>query len=137
MEEIEYRTPNGLHDAYLLGISTNYEDRTLRLKLNWLVGLPSDATPREQNAYRTGELVISDLRYCVVEAPVKGTGDRPDQIHGFVTDADTIKSCNLPDVGEDAFRYSIFVGYWTSFIHFAGSFADVVPTDLIVREMGA
>lgn len=128
MEEVEYRTPNGLHDAYLLGISTNYEDRTLRLDLDWWVGDPE--------GYRRGSILISGLRYCVVEAPSRGDGETPDQINGSETDLDEITRCNLPRVDDGVFRHTIYLGYWESFIHFAGTSAEVFPAELIVREMG-
>ena len=136
MEEIEHLMPNGLHDAYLLGISTDYKQRTLRLELNWLVGSSAEETHGQRFHYQPGSLLIHGLRYCVVEAPLHGDGAEPDQINGFETGRDEIERCNLPDVNEDVFRHSLYVGYWTSFIHFAGTSAEVIPAGLIVREMG-
>ena len=136
MKEVEYRTPNGLHDAYLVGLSVNYHERVLRLDLNWLIGTPDGNTHQERDGYKVGTLIISGLRYCVVEAPAQGTGDEPDQIQGFETGSAEIERCHLPDVDGDAFRHSIYVGFWESFVHFAGISAEVTPADLIVREMG-
>jgi hypothetical protein len=137
MQEVEYRTPNGLHDAYLLGLSIDYEERILRLKISWVVSLPQDSAAKSGLTYRKGELVVSGLKYCVVGPPVKGDGEAPDQINGFVTGEEEIERCNLPEVDSGIFRHSIYLGYWTSFIHFAGASAEVFPGDLIVREMGA
>ncbi len=137
IEEVLNRTPNGLHDAYLLGISTNYKERTLRLEINWLVGFPEGKTHEEREGYRIGSLLISGLRYCVVEAPQYGDGETPDQIDGYETKPEDIERCKLPDVSDDVFRYSIYLYYWESFIHFAGTSAEVIPADLLVREMVA
>jgi hypothetical protein len=136
MEEVEYRTPNGLHDAYLLGLSTDYKAGTLTLDLEWFVGLSTDL-PEARPEYKPGQLVISGLRYCVIESPEKGDGTAPDQINGFATGGDEIQRCHLPDVDDGIFRHTIYLGYWTSFIHFAGANAEVFPPSLIVREMGA
>ncbi len=136
MKEIEFRTPNGLHDAYLLGISTDYNKRTLRLDIDWLVA-PTSKKYEERNGYQFGSLFVSGLRYYVVEAPVLGNGESPDQINGFETDVDAIERCKLPDVEEGIFRHSIYLGYWESFIHFAGSSAEVHPSNLLVRDMEA
>jgi hypothetical protein len=136
MKEVEYRTPNGLLDSQLLGLSVNYQERVLRLDLNWLIGTPEGNTYEEREGYRTDTLTISGLRYCVVEAPLLGTGDSPDQIQGFETGLAEIERCQLPDVDGDTFRHSIHVGFWESFVHFAGISAELIPADLIVREMG-
>lgn len=137
INEVLDRTPNGLHDAYLLGISTDYKERTLRLELNWFVELPKDMATEGWDGYRVGSLLIRGLRYCVVEAPQYGDGEAPDQIHGCETKPEDIQRCKLPDVGDDVFRYSIYLYYWESFIHFAGTSAEVIPADLFVREMVA
>ena len=137
MKEVEYRTPNGLHDAYLLGLSVNYRERVLRVDLKWLIGTPGGKTHEAREGYKAGTLIVSGLRYCVVEAPAQGTGDEPDQIiNDFETGLAEIERCNLPDVDEDTFRHSIYLALWESFIHFAGTSAEVIPADLIVREMG-
>ena len=136
MKEIEYRTPNGLHDAYLLGFTVDYRKRVLCLDLNWLVGTPEGETKEQREGYKPGTLVVSGLKYCVVEAPAKGTGDEPDQIAGFETGLTEIERCKLPEVDQDTFRHSIYVGHWEAFIHFAGISADVIPADLMIREMG-
>ena len=137
IQEVLDRTPNGLHDAYLLGISTNYPERTLRLEINWLVGFPEGKTHEEREGYRLGSLLIRGLRYCVVEAPQLGNGEEPDQINGSETKPEDIERCKLPDVDDGVFRYSIYLYYWESFIHFAGTSAEVIPADLLAREMVA
>jgi len=128
MEEIEYRTPNGLHDACLLAQSIDYKERTLTFSINFFVG-------EGESVYKRGTLTIHNLEYCVMEAPeAKNPMGRTSPFYGFPTGADEIQRCGLPDVPSGTFRHSLYMHDWTSFIHFAGTDAEVVPTDLIVRD---
>jgi hypothetical protein len=136
MEEVAYRTPNGLHDAYLLGLSVDYKERILRFDLNWWTGDLSGDVEEVRESWRLGTMVIEGFLYLVVESPAEGsTVDEPSYIDGFQTRESDISRALLPSIPDDSFRYSIFVGDWNSFIHFAGASASVVPSDLIVREM--
>jgi hypothetical protein len=138
IEEIMYRTPNGLHDAYLLNLDVDYRARTLNLNLNWLIGVPEGKTEEEREGYLEGTLVVHGLQYLVIESPVTIRGyEEPSYVDDFVTRPQDIERTSLPSVGEAAFRHSIFVGEWNSFIHFAGTSAEVSPASLIVREMRA
>jgi hypothetical protein len=135
MKEIELRTPNGLHDAYLLSFVVDYETRTLQLYLNWLVGTPDGETEEAREGYRRGTLTISDLQYFVIEAPGAASGtDAPSAIDGYETRPHDIERCSLPALSELTFRHSIFVNNWNSFIHFAGASAEIDPLNLLVRK---
>ena len=134
MEEVQYRTPNGLHDAYLLGLSVNYRKQVLSLELNWLIGTPDGGTEEEREGYQEGTLNISGLQYFVVESP-RCELDEPSYIDGFATRVSDIEQSALPDIPSNCFRHSLFVGESNSFIHFAGASAEVLPASLIVREM--
>ena len=140
MEEVAYRTPNGLHDAYLLKLSVDYRERILRLELNWWIGTLEGKTEEEREGYQEAPLIVRGLEYLVIEAPA-GSGRysgyaEPSYVDGFVTRPEDILRMNLPTIPEAGFRYSIFVGEWNSFIHFAGHSAEI-PDNLIVREMRA
>lgn len=137
VQEIEYRTPNGLHDAYLFALSIDYDLNVLRLDINWLIGVPDGKTYEDREAYRRGLLIVNNLKYCVVEAPDKRNMKGASYIDGFQTRAEDIKRCGLPEITDGVFRHSIFVGEWNSFIHFAGTSAEISPTALLVREIGA
>jgi hypothetical protein len=135
IEGVLDRTPNGLHDAYLLNISIDYRECVLRIDLNWWV---ESEIEEVREAYREGTLIISGLQYLVAESPANGSSvDEPSHIDGFATRASDVTRASLPDLSGGASRYSIFVGKWNSFIHFAGTSAEVIPADLIVREMVA
>jgi hypothetical protein len=141
MAEVEWRTPNGLHDAYLRGLSVDYEQATLRLEIDWLVGVSDPDSPEHGSIWKRGTLLIRGLEYLVIEPPRNGHRDfrdyAPDQMQGYATTSEEIAAKCLPYLSSDAFRHSLYLGYWESFIHFAGTSAEVLPTELLVREMGA
>ena len=141
MAEIEYRTPNGLHDAYLLGFAVDNGDATLRLEIDWLVETLDSEAQSQRPGWKRGTLLIEGLQYFVIGPPRNGLTKfddySPDQVHGSKTSNEEIKVNGLPDVTDDAFRHTLYLGYWEPFIHFAGTSATVSPADLIVREMSA
>jgi hypothetical protein len=141
MEEVEYRTPNGLHDAYLKGFSVDYETATLSLEIEWFVEVLQEKTAEQESIWKRGTLVIKGLEYFVIEPPRNALKDlsdfAPDQMQGYGTTDKEVASKGLPGVSDNAFRHSLYLGYWESFIHFAGTSAEVSPTELLVREMGA
>ena len=141
MEEVEWRTPNGLHDAYLRSFSVDYETAILRLEIDWFIEVSKENTSEQESIWRRGTLLIKGLEYFVIEPPRNGLRDfgdyAPDQMLGSATTSDEIASKGLPDVSGNAFRHSLYLGYWESFIHFAGTSAEVSPAELLVREMGA
>jgi hypothetical protein len=127
IDEVISGTPNGFHDAYLLSISVDYRERILRINLNfcWTGDLNSEIC-EVQEAYREGTFIVSGLQYFVIESPAKGSSvDEPSYIDGFKTRASDVIRASLPEVADDTFRYSFFVGDWNSFIHFAGALADI------------
>jgi hypothetical protein len=135
IDEVISGTPNGFHDAYLLGFSVDYRECSLRIDLNWWTGDLGSEIEEVRESYREGTFIVTGLRYFVVESPVNGgLVDQPSYIDGFATRASDVIRASLPNVSGEAFRYSIFVGEWNSFIHFAGTSANVFPTDLIVRN---
>jgi hypothetical protein len=86
MEEVAFMTPNGLHDAYLLGLSVDYKERILRFDLNWWTGDLSSDIEEVRESWRLGTLVIEGLLYLVMESPTEGSAvDEPSDIDGFQT----------------------------------------------------
>lgn len=139
MAEVEYRTPNGLHDAYLRGFAVDYEQATLQLEIDWLVSVPEERSLRSDSLWTRGSLLISGLEYLVVEPPRNGLRESkdyaPNQVQAYATTDDEIAIKHLPDVSDNAFRHSLYIGYWESFIYIAGASAEVSPAELLVREM--
>jgi hypothetical protein len=138
IEELLSRTPNGVHDAYLLNLDVDYRKAALRLVLKWWIGDLHSEIEEERERCQEGTLTVHGLQYLVIESPGAVAGyEEPSYIDGFVTRPQDITRTSLPSIADDAFRYSIFVGDWNSFLHFAGTSAEVTPADLIVREMRA
>lgn len=133
MKELEYQTPNGLHDADLLGLSVDYVKQTLTLDLNLWIGSLDGKTDEEREGRREAQIIVRKLKYCIIEPPDRDGAIG--EIDGFETPAHDIERLGLSPVGAETFRHSIYVDGWNSFIHFAGDSAELVPADLIVREM--
>jgi hypothetical protein len=131
IEQVVNQAPNGLHDAYLLKLDVDYRERVLRFNLNLWVGNLDSSVEQEREAFREGNLIVRGLEYLVIESPTNSDGYRayqgPSHIDGFITRQPDIERVSLPPVPENASRYSIFVGEWNSFMHFAGSSAELDP----------
>lgn len=131
------RTPNGLHDAYLLGISIDYGLRTASFRINWDVGTVEPAATTE---FKEGMLSVSGLQYLVIEPPWRDDRyeaptygyDEPSYIDGYVTRDDDVQRLNLPAISPNSSRYSLFVGAWNSFIHFAAESTEIKPQELLI-----
>ena len=68
LEELEETLPNGLHDAEVKRIATDYELRTVTVELAVWVG-DIDDPPERREAYRYARIDISGLCFLVMEAP--------------------------------------------------------------------
>jgi hypothetical protein len=137
IKETVDRTPNGLHDAYLLGVSIDYGLRKASFRINWDFGM---VEPVATTVFREGTLSVSGLQYLVIEPPWRdsryetatyGYGE-PSYIDGYVTRDDDVQRLNLPLIPVTASRYSLFVGAWNSFIHFAAESAAIEPPELLI-----
>jgi hypothetical protein len=137
IEEVVDRTPNGLHDAYLLGVSIDYVLRTASFRIKWDIGM---IDPVQTEGYVEGTMSVSGLQYLVIEPPWKDARykaatygyDKPSYIDGYVTREYDVLRLNLPVIPHTASRYSLFVGGWNSFIHFAAESAEIEPPELSI-----
>lgn len=136
MEELSRRLPNGLHDAYLLGLSVDYATGILRLELKLDVANDEiNHAGGEDDGFRVGTVLIRGLAYFVIDAPppiAPGDASRLSYIDGIETREWQIDGSNLPPVCDGVFRYSIFMGDWNSYMHFAGTSAEIEPADLLL-----
>ena len=138
IEEVVNLTPNGLHDSYLLGLSVDYAMRVAAFRIKWDLGM---VDPDNTQDFVEGTLSLNGLQYLVIEPPWKDDRyekatygyDEPSYIDGYVTRDEDIARLNLPTIPHTASRYSIFVGEWKSFIHFAAESAAIDPRELLVR----
>lgn len=130
LEELENLLPNGLHDAELKSLAVDYESRTAVLKLDLLVGNPEGVTEEEREGYAHGELTVSGLRFCIVEAPEYEEAEEGAlSIDAGPTTPEWIEKhgWKLPAVPPDCFRHWVYVSDWNAFIHIAGRDASLSP----------
>lgn len=69
LEEIAASLPNGFHDTYIKGISTDYVIGTVSFELEIWVGNDAAEKEEEREVYRAAPLTLSDLLFCITEPP--------------------------------------------------------------------
>src|SRR2546422_11230596 len=67
LESIAAELPNGFHDSSLRRVVVDYVDRRATLALNVWVGDLKAATDAEREAYRSIDVTISGLLWCIIE----------------------------------------------------------------------
>ena len=125
--EIEQSLPNGLHDAEVHKITTDYEHLTVTVDLAVWIGEMSDP-PERREVYKKGQLRISGLLFMIVEAP-DSSYPYADNRELIVDGCDSTKLIDqqlLSSLPADAFVRSFFVNQWNSFIHIAAKEAVLV-----------
>ena len=66
LEELDETLPNGLHDARIAEVLHNFEDATVKLKVEILTGLPDQL---KANVYRKATVIFSRVLFAVVQMP--------------------------------------------------------------------
>ena len=125
LESIAAELPNGFHDSSLRRVVVDYVDRRATLALNVWVGDLKAATDAEREAYRSIDVTISGLLWCIIEPP-RTTDYR--SADGLWIDAGPVSNLKnkpaIPTVPDDAFAWWIFVREWNAFIYVAGTDAS-------------
>jgi hypothetical protein len=125
LEDLENTLPNGLHDAEIKRITVDYERRNLHIEVDIWVGAMADA-PDAREEYRRGQIEISGLLFLVMEPP--------DPKYPFNCGDLRIDGCDLrknldktllESIPREAFFRSLWVSEWNSFIHIAGTGAEI------------
>jgi hypothetical protein len=137
LEDVENTLPNGLHDAEVRRVSMDYQERKLTFDLSVWVG-DMDDSPERREAYRSAQLVVSDVLFLVMEPP--------DPSYPFMDTAQLrVDGCEmrknldnalLQTLPNDAFVRSLWVNEWNAFIHIAAKNANMVWQDagIVYRE---
>ena len=121
-EELESDLPNGFHDAELHEIRIDYVRGYAILRMAFDFGNPDGA---KQEDYRTGEMRVLGLYFCVIDPPDPNYGYVPHgvalNVSGDPAKPDTFPalqglSRTLPP-GVSCYRF--FVHEWNSFINIA------------------
>ncbi len=127
-EELDNKLPNGFHDAKLHDLKIDYLRGTVVLRMALDFGNPNGP---KQTDYRIGELRVSGLSFCSIDAPDPGYNYLPHgsalNISGDMAKVDTFPeleelSGTLPP-GVSCYRF--FVNEWNSFIYIAAKDAQI------------
>ncbi len=129
IEELAGALPNGLHDAFLLNLNLDYENRCASLVLDIWVGNLEATSIEVREQKRRARLCLLGLEYLIVDPP---DSNYPYQNVGSVridlinSDPAITESRALPDHG---FSARFFVFDWNAFIHFAAISASLTWLD--------
>jgi hypothetical protein len=130
LDELNYRFPNGFHDAEVYSIELNYRDGAAKLHLSLWVGSMDDPQP-ERESYQEATVIVTGLYFCSIDPPDPTYPFIP---HGKYIDvsgdpANVDRLPSLPDLlsklPADAWCYRFFVTDWNRFIHIAGRNAEI------------
>ena len=123
LDEIAASLPNGFHDAKIKSINIDYVNREARFDLQIWIGDDS-GTKEERETYRGAQLTLSQLLFCVIDAP-----DSRYPYHerkalrvdaGSSNSGQISTSVRLPaPLPEHSFSHWFFVNNWNAFIHVA------------------
>jgi len=108
-------------------LSVDYVERALTLDL-WVWVGDIDDPPEKREAYRQGQLRLSDLQFLVVEPPDPRYPFR-DSVRLVVDGCDMSKNLDnelLGSFSDEAFVRSLWVNQWNSFIHVAAKKAEII-----------
>jgi hypothetical protein len=111
-----------LHDSQLIAFLADYEREVVELRFRLHPGMSTEA-PAEDEARPTCRMVVSGLRFCVVEPPddvslLKGFGSPFIDSAGVGVPSTT--RWPVPEEPPVAVRVWLYVSTWNAFIQIAG-----------------
>ena len=127
IEDLANTMPNGFHDAVLLSYSVDLVTGTVRLALNlWVGDLESqDYDVRER--YRSAEVILSGISYFFIEMPdPRYSYSKPYKLDLCDPDPAVVERLPTP---KDGFAGRFYSSSTNSFIHFAGTDAQIIYPD--------
>ena len=115
-----------LHDSRLVALSADYEREVLELRFRLYSGTSTE-TPVEDEAHPTCRMVVSGLRFCVVEPPDDGC-----LLEGFGSPFIDSAGVGVPPTSRwpvaeaqpVAVRVWLYVSTWNAFIQIAGDHVE-------------
>jgi len=123
LEGLAGSLPNGFHDSELKALSIDYVKRELSLSLDVWTGDLTAPSANGREAYRSAEVLLTGLIYCVCEPP--DSRYQYSDAHSVKIDVGEMRSLKrppamkLPSVTEEAFASWIFVSDWNAFMYVA------------------
>lgn len=123
LSELDDTLPNGLHDAYLSGLTVCFVSGTVELKVKLLVSASG-----EKARYQDAEINLTGLASLVIDGPeeaAKASG--PLGFSSFETSEQHFPGLPRFPEGVRKLFHSLYVEHpWNSFIHIAAASAEVV-----------
>lgn len=119
LDELQRSLPNGLHDAELVAVRTDYLKREAIIELRIDMSAADGARGQEKEVHRPARLVFSGLQFVVIDPP-----DARDDYLGISTiDVGPAQPStaprDLPPIAAGCFLCWVFVVRWNSFIRIA------------------
>lgn len=133
LEQIENTLPNGLHDALIRGFDMDYGEMRLRLRVDLLVGLPSQPFP-DRERYQPGEICFHGVQVFAVEFP---QAESPFQQLGAIcfsykrSAPDMLPTALIREFLPNTDLYTLFINDWLSSIHIAALDVSVSLSELM------
>lgn len=143
LEEFDDALPNGFHDATISELTRDYENATVRLKVDILIELP-EGTPRDANRYRSGEMIFHGVLFCVIEAPDPESAFRHPGCIWFRfsrMEPGVMPESLLKAIPPETLCYSLFILDWWSHIHVAATDVSFAWSDtgeqlMVMKQAG-
>jgi hypothetical protein len=121
LDELANTLPNGFHDSAVHTITLDYSKHEIRFHLAVWVGDLDAKDEKAREAYRMGDLTLSDMAFCVIEPPdPRYPYYEKDEIiidTGEVDKLSRLPTIQLPPVQKGMFVNWMFVQEWNSFIY--------------------
>lgn len=145
-DQLDEDLPNGFHDAKLLRLALDYEQRSAMLYMKLLVQGPQGPNSEE---YRGATVQVAGLCFCSIELPSPDEPFVPDgfpvNISGYSEESPALMNPNqsLAQIREILAKcppgtssYRFFSHDWNSFIHIAGTDVRLSWDDGIAGNLG-
>jgi len=131
LNEIDDSLPNVFHDAMIHNIQIDYVKREAVIKLDIWVGDMESDDETKRDEYQSGQIVISDLLYFVIEPP-DSTYEYHKSSPLWVDAGPTEKLASKPTakllpstIPTDSFGYYFYVQDWNSGFYIAAKSAKL------------
>ena len=129
LDDLAGSLPNGFHDAKLKTLAIDYIEREMRLSLDFWIGDLNAPPGDEREAYRSADVLLTGLIYCVCEPP---DAQYPyARAHSVKIDMGAMHllkippAMKLPSINEGAFANWIYASDWNAFIYVAAQDAHL------------
>jgi hypothetical protein len=138
LEELADQLPNGFHDMSVRSMTLDFVRRTATFDVDLCVGNADAESPLEHDAYRSAQLVLEELAFCVIDPPdprYPFAKSEPAWFVDLFNPAPDHKA--LESLSPDTFAGRFFVNQWNAYVHVAAKHARVQWDSERIIEPGA